>query len=213
VPLFEPPWALPAPALEPPLDEPPLFVVEPPDACPEPDEPPLEALVPEPPLPFVVDPPLAPPEPGLPVPADPPDAGLPVLPPLAPPPGLLVLEQATDATVKIARGRPVRRGRDEKRNTEHIKHVISAFASAASRSAKRGVRDNDRENVLQNSGIEKSRQAWNSRECGAPGRKGVPARLKSFRLKEDDLRLLSALAHELGVTETEVVRRGLRALL
>ena len=44
-------------------------------------------------------------------------------------------------------------------------------------------------------------------------RKGVPARLKSFRLKADDLRLLRALADELGVTETEVVRRGLRALL
>lgn len=41
----------------------------------------------------------------------------------------------------------------------------------------------------------------------------VPSRLKSFRLKPDDLRLLATLAQELGVTETEVVRRGLRALL
>ncbi|HEX2734783.1 MAG TPA: hypothetical protein VHM70_24425 [Polyangiaceae bacterium] len=45
------------------------------------------------------------------------------------------------------------------------------------------------------------------------GRVGaVPARLKSFRLKPEDLRLLSALAEQLGVSETEVVRRGLRAL-
>jgi hypothetical protein len=45
------------------------------------------------------------------------------------------------------------------------------------------------------------------------GRVGaVPARLKSFRLKPEDLRLLSALAAQLGVSETEVVRRGLRAL-
>ena len=46
------------------------------------------------------------------------------------------------------------------------------------------------------------------------GRKdAVPARLKSFRLKPDDLRLLERLASELGVSETEVIRRGLRALL
>jgi len=46
------------------------------------------------------------------------------------------------------------------------------------------------------------------------GRKRGPlARLKSFRLKEDDLRLLKALSEELGISETEVVRRGLRALL
>jgi hypothetical protein len=45
------------------------------------------------------------------------------------------------------------------------------------------------------------------------GRAGtVPARLKSFRLKPEDLRLLSALSEQLGVSETEVVRRGLRAL-
>jgi hypothetical protein len=41
----------------------------------------------------------------------------------------------------------------------------------------------------------------------------VPARLKSFRVKPDDLRLLERLSRELGVSETEVVRRGLRALL
>jgi hypothetical protein len=45
------------------------------------------------------------------------------------------------------------------------------------------------------------------------GRVGaVPARLKSFRLKPDDLRLLSALAEQLQVSETEVIRRALRAL-
>lgn len=45
------------------------------------------------------------------------------------------------------------------------------------------------------------------------GRVGtVPARLKSFRFKPEDLRLLRALAEQLGVSETEVVRRGLRAL-
>lgn len=44
-------------------------------------------------------------------------------------------------------------------------------------------------------------------------KKGVPARLKSFRFKPEDLRLLRALARELGVSETEVVRRGLRALV
>lgn len=46
------------------------------------------------------------------------------------------------------------------------------------------------------------------------GRKDrVPARLKSFRLTPDDLSLLSALSKRLGITETAVVRRGLRALL
>ncbi len=43
-------------------------------------------------------------------------------------------------------------------------------------------------------------------------RNKVPARLKSFRFREDDLRLLELLAAQLGVNETEVVRRGLRAL-
>jgi hypothetical protein len=43
--------------------------------------------------------------------------------------------------------------------------------------------------------------------------RGVPARLKSFRLRADDLRLLKALAVRLGVSETEVVRRAIRTLL
>jgi hypothetical protein len=41
----------------------------------------------------------------------------------------------------------------------------------------------------------------------------VPARLKSFRLKPDDLRVLEHLSRTLGISETDVVRRGLRALL
>jgi hypothetical protein len=45
------------------------------------------------------------------------------------------------------------------------------------------------------------------------GRKGrVPSRLKSFRLHADELELLATLAAHLGVTETEVLRRGLQAL-
>jgi hypothetical protein len=40
-----------------------------------------------------------------------------------------------------------------------------------------------------------------------------PARLKSFRLKPDDLRLLEHLSQTLGISETGVIRRGLRALL
>jgi hypothetical protein len=45
------------------------------------------------------------------------------------------------------------------------------------------------------------------------GRKGkVAAHLKSFRLTPADQRLLEHLARELGVSETEVLRRGLRAL-
>jgi hypothetical protein len=45
------------------------------------------------------------------------------------------------------------------------------------------------------------------------GRKGrVPSRLKSFRLNSDELQLLATLAAHLGVTETEVLRRGLSAL-
>ena len=40
-----------------------------------------------------------------------------------------------------------------------------------------------------------------------------PARLKSFRLKPDDLRLLEHLSQTLGLSETDVIRRGLRALL
>jgi hypothetical protein len=41
----------------------------------------------------------------------------------------------------------------------------------------------------------------------------VPARLKSFRFRPADQRLLEHLAERLDVTETEVIRRGLRALL
>ena len=40
-----------------------------------------------------------------------------------------------------------------------------------------------------------------------------PARLKSFRLKPDDLQLLEHLSQTLGISETDVIRRGLRALL
>ena len=40
----------------------------------------------------------------------------------------------------------------------------------------------------------------------------LPARLKSFRLKPDDLRLLERLSKTNGISETEVIRRGLRAL-
>jgi hypothetical protein len=43
--------------------------------------------------------------------------------------------------------------------------------------------------------------------------KRAPAVLKSFRLTPQDVRLLKQLADELGATETEVLRRGLRALL
>jgi hypothetical protein len=46
------------------------------------------------------------------------------------------------------------------------------------------------------------------------GRKDkFPARPKSFRLKPDDVRILERLSHELACSETEVIRRGLRALL
>ncbi len=40
-----------------------------------------------------------------------------------------------------------------------------------------------------------------------------PARAKSFRLKPDDIRLLERLANDLRISETDVIRRGLRALL
>ena len=40
----------------------------------------------------------------------------------------------------------------------------------------------------------------------------APSRLKSFRFTPNDQRLLEHLSKELGVSETEVVRRGLRAL-
>jgi hypothetical protein len=46
------------------------------------------------------------------------------------------------------------------------------------------------------------------------GRKGkVPSLLKSFRLTPEDQRLLERLKDTLGVSETEVIRRGLRALV
>lgn len=45
------------------------------------------------------------------------------------------------------------------------------------------------------------------------GRKNAPpSRLKAFRLQAEDLELLAKLRDELGVTETSVLRRGLRAL-
>jgi hypothetical protein len=40
-----------------------------------------------------------------------------------------------------------------------------------------------------------------------------PARLKSFRLKPDDVQLLEHLSQTLGISETDVIRRGLRALV
>ena len=46
------------------------------------------------------------------------------------------------------------------------------------------------------------------------GRTGkAPSRLKSFRFTPDDQRLLQRLVKELGLSETDVVRRGLRALV
>ena len=45
------------------------------------------------------------------------------------------------------------------------------------------------------------------------GQKGkAPSRLKSFRFTPDDQRLLQHLVEALGLSETEIVRRGLRAL-
>jgi hypothetical protein len=41
----------------------------------------------------------------------------------------------------------------------------------------------------------------------------VPSRLKSFRFKPADQRLLDELTKKLGISETEVIRRGLRALI
>jgi hypothetical protein len=40
----------------------------------------------------------------------------------------------------------------------------------------------------------------------------APSRLKAFRFKPADQRLLEQLSEKLGVSETEVIRRGLRAL-
>jgi hypothetical protein len=46
------------------------------------------------------------------------------------------------------------------------------------------------------------------------GRKDkFPSRPKSFRLKPEDVRLLEHLSRELGLSETDVIRRGLPALL
>ena len=46
------------------------------------------------------------------------------------------------------------------------------------------------------------------------GRKGkVPATPKTFRLTQEDVTLLRALAKQHGISETDVIRRGLRALL
>ena len=39
-----------------------------------------------------------------------------------------------------------------------------------------------------------------------------PSRLKAFRLQASDIELLTKLRDELGITETAVLRRGLRAL-
>ena len=51
------------------------------------------------------------------------------------------------------------------------------------------------------------------RWLGVVGRKSAPpSRLKAFRLQAEDLELLSKLRDELGITETSVLRRGLRAL-
>lgn len=45
------------------------------------------------------------------------------------------------------------------------------------------------------------------------GHKGkLPSRLRSFRLQADDAALLDELSARLGISQTEAVRRGLRAL-
>jgi hypothetical protein len=47
----------------------------------------------------------------------------------------------------------------------------------------------------------------------AVGQRGkVPSRLKSFRLQQQDLELLDRLSQELGLSQTDVLRRGLRHL-
>lgn len=51
------------------------------------------------------------------------------------------------------------------------------------------------------------------RWLSAVGRKAEPpSRLKAFRLQASDLALLTRLRDELGISETAVLRRGLRAL-
>ena len=51
------------------------------------------------------------------------------------------------------------------------------------------------------------------RLAGVGQKDKFPTRPKSFRLKPDDVRLLEHLSHELGISETDVIRRGLRALV
>lgn len=52
-----------------------------------------------------------------------------------------------------------------------------------------------------------------ARWVGSVGRRGkLPSRLKAFRFQAEDLALLRDLSDKLGLTETAVVRRGLRAL-
>jgi len=43
-------------------------------------------------------------------------------------------------------------------------------------------------------------------------RNKLPSRTVTFRLTPDDVRLLEALHHDLGISRTETVRRALRAL-
>ena len=45
---------------------------------------------------------------------------------------------------------------------------------------------------------------------GRPGKR--PSRLKSFRMTPEDLLVLDEVCEQLGVTETDAVRQGLRAL-
>lgn len=46
------------------------------------------------------------------------------------------------------------------------------------------------------------------------GQKGkLPTQLKAFRLRKDDVDLLQELANARGITETDVIRAGLRALV
>jgi hypothetical protein len=40
----------------------------------------------------------------------------------------------------------------------------------------------------------------------------IPSQLKTFRLQQDDLELLARLQRELGGSQTDILRRGLRAL-
>jgi hypothetical protein len=52
-----------------------------------------------------------------------------------------------------------------------------------------------------------------ARWVSSVGQRGkLPSRLKAFRFQADDVTLLAELSRELGLTETAVVRRGLRAL-